>query len=346
MKRESFCLGAVLLGFSFFACTAFSQSADLPKEKEPLAIVAGQPVYDADLVPHIQSQMRQLKNQEYEFKRKALENLIDQKLLEAEAKKLGTTEEDLLDQEVNSKVAEPADAEVEAFYLGQRDRINRPFDEIKPQLRQALKRAKLEQARREYLQGLRAKAEVSILLHPPKIEVGYDPARFKGDVNAPVRIIEFSDFQCPFCRRANGTINELLEKYQGRVSLAYRDFPLRQIHPQAESAAEASRCAAEQGRFWEYHDLLFGDSPKFDAASLSAYAGKVGLDSGRFQSCLSSGKYKTQIDEDLQEGKSVGVSGTPAFFINGVFLSGAQPASAFEKIIDAELAASHGGGSN
>jgi protein-disulfide isomerase len=153
-----------------------------------------------------------------------------------------------------------------------------------------------------------------------------------------VTIVEFSDFQCPYCKQVQGTLKDLLAKYNGRVKLAFRDFPMRAIHPRAQTAAEASRCAEEQGKFWEYHDALFADQSKLDATGLASTARSMGLDEKSFQSCLASGKFKAQIETDLQDGGKAGVAGTPGFFVNGIFLSGSQPQAEFEKIIDSELA--------
>ena len=139
------------------------------------------------------------------------------------------------------------------------------------------------------------------------------------------------------CRQAQPTLKDLLAKYKGRVSLAYRDFPLREIHAQGQLAAEASRCAGEQGKFWEYHDLLFANPDRLNRDGLVEHARDLKLDEKQFDSCLSSGKYKAEIEEDLQEGIRAGVSGTPGFFINGSFLSGMQPEAAFEGMIQAEM---------
>jgi len=310
-----------------------------PKSKETLALVSGQAIYGDDLLPLIQAQLRQLRGQEYDLKSRALERVVSDKLLEAEAKKRGIAVDKLLEQEVDSKIKAPTDAELEAYYLGQKDRMNRPLAEVKAQLQQALKQAKSQQARQDYANALRVKAEVSILLRPPKTEVAYDAGRVRGDPKAPVMIVEFSDFQCPYCRKAQPALKELLEKYPGRVSLAYRDFPLRQIHPQAQGAAEASRCAGEQGKFWEYHDALVAG--KLDREGLVEHARGLSLDEKRFETCLESGKYRALIEQDLQEGTQAGVSGTPAFFVNGVFLSGAQPLESFVRVIDEELAQKH-----
>jgi protein-disulfide isomerase len=150
--------------------------------------------------------------------------------------------------------------------------------------------------------------------------------------------VEFSDFQCPYCRKAEAAVKEVLARHPGEVRLAYRDFPLRQIHPDAQSAAEASRCAEEQGKFWEFHDALFV-APKADRETQLQVVRSLGLDEKKFDSCLSGGMYKEQIEQDFQDGIQAGVSGTPGFFINGIALSGAQPVSAFEKIILSEIAA-------
>ena len=297
-------------------------------------MIAGQTIYEDELLPRVQAQLR---NQEYELKSRALDNLIDQKVLEAEAMKKGIAVGEVLEQEVDAKVAEPTEAELVAAYQSQKDRLNPPFEEVKRQLQRALKQAKLQEGRQEYLKHLREQAGVSILLRPPKVEVGYDPARLRGDPWAPVIIVEFADFQCPFCRQAQPTLKNLLAKYKGRVSLAYRDFPLRGLHAQGQLAAEASRCAGEQGKFWEYHDLLFANPGKLKRDGLVEHARSLRLDEKQFDSCLSSGKYKARIEEDLQEGIRAGVAGTPGFFINGSFLSGIQAEAAFDGMIQAEM---------
>ncbi len=263
--------------------------------------------------------------------------MIRLKLVQAEAKKRGISPEKLIQQEVEAKVADPTDGEVEAYFWGQ-NRAGANFEEVKEQYRANLKQLKLQKARQVYADSLRAKIDVAVLLRPPSVTVAYDPTRVKGDPNAPITIVEFSDFQCPFCKKSESTLHELLTKYSGRVKLAYLDFPLREIHPQAQSAAEAARCAGEQGKFWEYHDALYEEQSKLDGAELLTHARALHLDEKSFQSCLNSGKFKSKIEADMEQGRKVGVAGTPGFFVNGVFLSGALPPADFEKIIDNQLA--------
>ena len=304
------------------------------KSKEPVAMVGGQPISEEELAAAAEGQLQPLRTQEYEIKRKALDNLIEQKMLEAAAKKKGLTTEKLLDQEVNAKVPDPSDAEIEGYYYGMK--VKAPLADAKTQLKESLKQAKAQPLRQEYLKNLRADSKVVVLLSAPRVEVAYDPARMHGSPKAPVMIVEFSDYQCPFCHSVEPTVAQVLAKYGDKVSLSYRDYPLTAIHSQAMISAVASRCALEQGKFWEYHDQLFTSS-KLEKDDLIGYARDLKLDDKQFGSCLSSEKYKADIEKDLQEGKKAGVTGTPGFFINGVFLNGAQGQDAFARIIDDEL---------
>jgi len=326
----------LLFSYFFIAAVSLGQTSDAPKANRLVATVDGQAIYDEDLAASVQAQLQPLRNQEYEIKRKALDNQIEQKLLEAAAKKQGLTTEKLLVQEVDSKVPDPTDAEIEGYYLAVKDRMNRPLADVKAQLRFSVKQAKTQQVRQEYLKRLRADATVAVLMSPPRIEVRSDPARVLGNRKAPVTIVEFSDYQCPYCRQVEATLKQVLAKYGDKVNLAYRDFPLTSIHPQAVIAAVASRCALEQGKFWEYHDQLLTVS-KLEKDDLIGYARNLKLDDKQFQSCLTSEKYKTDIEKDEQEGRKAGVNGTPGFFINGLSLSGAQGQDAFARLIDDEL---------
>jgi protein-disulfide isomerase len=160
----------------------------------------------------------------------------------------------------------------------------------------------------------------------------------RGDPNAKITIVEYSDFQCPFCSRAKATMDQILKDYQGKVKLYYKQFPLTSIHQYAQKAAEASECAEDQGKFWEYHDKLFDNQGSLDTASLKKYAADLGLDTAKFNACLDNGDKSSQVNSEQQEGISNGVQGTPAFFINGQFISGAQPYSTFKSVIDPLLA--------
>ena len=166
-----------------------------------------------------------------------------------------------------------------------------------------------------------------------------DDDTIKGDKDAPVTIVEFSDFECPFCARFySQTLNQINEKYikTGKVKFVYRDFPLG-FHPNAQKAAEATECADDQGKFWEMHDKLFELGVKGGVSSFKEFAVDLGLDATKFNDCLDSGKYVSEVKKDMADGSAAGISGTPGFIINGKLISGAQPFSVFEQIIEAEL---------
>ena len=328
---------SVLTALSMAPCLAQPTAGPLTKGT-PVAIVEGQPVLEEELSPFVESDLRKLRLQEYLVRHNALQTLITQKLLASRAKEKGLTTEEFLRQEVDAKVAEPTERELESYYADQKNLSNVPFEQVKSRLIPPIKQQKALRARQDYIRRLREEAQVTELLTPPQVSVSYDPSRVRGEPGATITIVEFSDFQCPYCRKAHATLQEVLSKYEGRVRLAYRDFPLTQIHPQSHRAAEASRCAGDQGKFWAYHDLLFESPGRLSDEDLSQNAQIAGLDVPRFAACLQDGKFRAQVDEDLKEGTLAGVDDTPGFFINGAFFSGAQPLATFEEVIDAELA--------
>jgi len=324
--------GAVSLTWAVFS---FAQPVSLFPD-EPAATIDGKPILASELLSASQGQIVALRKQEYDIKRRALDGIIEQKLLEAEAARRGMSVAQL-QRDIDAKVPEPTDAEVEAFYLARQDQLQRRFDDVRDHMRSSLKLAKRTAARDALMSSARANHRVEVLLESPRVDVAFDPRRLNGSADAPVRIVEFSDFECPYCRSAEKTIQALLVKYPGKVSLAYLDFPLTGIHPGAQRAAEASRCAADQGKYWEFHDRLLVSS-SLDVSKLKDHASELGLDRKKFDSCVDGGSKRAAVESDAQQGRLAGVSATPSFFINGIAVSGAQPAAVFEKIIEEELA--------
>ena len=188
----------------------------------------------------------------------------------------------------------------------------------------------------QYVDSLKAKTSVRVMLDPPRQRIAAADSPARGPANAPIELIEFSDFQCPFCMRANPTVQQVLSTYGDRIRFVYRHYPLPN-HPNARPAAEAAACAAEQGKFWPYHDKLFANPSQLNAPDLKQHAVELGLDSTKFNTCVDTHKSKTQVEADMRAGEEAGVNGTPAFFINGRMLGGAQPFEAFKHIIDEEL---------
>lgn len=159
-----------------------------------------------------------------------------------------------------------------------------------------------------------------------------------GSKNAKVTMIEFSDFQCPFCSRAHATLQKLVADYNGQVAWVYRHFPLDSLHPFARKAAEASECASEQNKFWEYADVLYANQQSFSESYFGQAAGDLGLNTEKFNSCLTSGKYAGKVNDNFQEGVNAGITGTPGIYINGQLIKGALPYENFKQIIDQALA--------
>ncbi len=300
------------------------------------AIIDGTPILESEL--KVAGQTNKLERQIYDLKLKALQNLIGQRLAAKAAAAKNLTVDAFLQQEVDSKISDPAAEEVEAFYLGQKDRINQPLEAVRAQAAQALKALRIREARQVYMEGLRQRAQVTINLQAPKLRVDVGNAPRRGPATAPVTIVEFSDFQCPYCRRVEATLTELLSRYAGQISIAHKDMPLDQIHPEARSAAEAARCAQEQDRFWQYRDALF-TLPGLNSSGFEQAAQSLQLDLPKFQTCLNSHKYRAQVQADADEAQGLGVTSTPTFFINGAVLEGAQPTAAFSRLIEAELEA-------
>jgi protein-disulfide isomerase len=319
------------LGISFPALAA----------SEPLAEVDGVAITTEEVEKPLAPQVSKLEEQIYNLKRQRLDAIINDKLLEKEAAKHKLTVPALLDAEVTSKVGLVTEQEIEKFYQENKAQIKGEQGQVREQIRSYLQNQKLNAKREEFLKSLRSQAKVVVNLKPPpvlRVEVAVDGAPFKGPAKATVTIVEFSDFHCPFCRRVIPTLAQLESKYGEKIKLVFRDFPIENLHPGATKAHEAARCANEQGKFWTYHDKLFAAPPKSSPEIFKALAKEVGLDVASFENCFDGGKYQTDIKKDIEEGNRVGVTGTPAFFINGRLVSGAQPLEAFSRIIDDELA--------
>jgi protein-disulfide isomerase len=209
-----------------------------------------------------------------------------------------------------------------------------------PVIRRYLDEQQREAARLALLAELRAAGPpLRLVLDAPRYDVPVAPDDpVLGSADAPVTLVEFSDFQCPFCARVMPTLKRVRETYGDRVRIVWKDFPLTSIHPQAFKAAEAGQCAREQGKFWEYHDLLFANQQSLEPEFLKKYAADTGLDVAAFNACLDTAKYGDRVQEQMGMGNRLGVSSTPSSFINGRLVSGAQPYEAFAAIIDEELA--------
>jgi len=344
-------LFAVLAGVGALACTSPSTTqakppaGAAPDPNAAAAKVGGEVISNKDLDEYAKAELKKLdqqyQEQVYQVRRGSLDTLIVKKLVEAKAKGSGKSFEDYVRAEVVDKIPDPSDAEIKMVYDAAKaqGRDLPPLDQVRDGIVRYLKQQKAQQALQAYYEKLKSEAKVEILLPPykPPRQTVEAKGPAKGPEKAPVVIVEFSDFECPYCSRAESTIAEVIRAYPDKIRLVYRDFPLP-MHANAPKAAEAAKCAGDQGKYWDMHAKLFANQRALDAKALKGYAKELNLDQAKFDKCLDSGEKTKLVEEDHKAGGELGVTGTPAFFVNGMLLSGAQPFEAFKELIDAELA--------
>jgi protein-disulfide isomerase len=303
----------------------------------PVAVIGDRTITLQELDVQAAGNLVQVRQQEFEIRKQVLDNLLNEQLLEKEATAKGLSREALLKAEVTDKIADPPQAEVDEYFEKNKARFGQQTKEqASPQIITLLRSQKLMDGQRTYIKDLRKKHGVKVMLQPSRVEVALDDDASKGPAKAPVTIVEFSDYQCPYCSRAEIVVDEVMKKYGDKVRLVYRDYPLK-FHQNAEIASQGAECAEDQGKFWEMHKALFANQQKLAATDLVETAGGIGIDKEKFKACLDSGKHKAEVQKDFEDGQKYGVSGTPTFFINGIPMVGARGVDAFAEIIDAEL---------
>ncbi len=307
---------------------------------EKIAEVDGVPITIAEVDRSAGKAIYDAREQLYKLQRQKLDDYISATLLTREAKRRNISVSKLLEQEVNDKISPVTEEEIQRFYDANKDRLRVELGKVHDQIREYLRNQKLDDRKKEFFKSLRAKAKIKTYLQAPPVyraRVAVGDAPIRGAAQAPVTIVKFEDFQCPFCKSVQPTFKEILKQYDGKVRVIHKDLPLEAIHPFALQSAEAARCAGEQGKFWQYHDQLYAVAPKLSVDELKASAKEVGLNTTEFDQCLASGKYRAAVQKDVNEGAELGITGTPTFFINGREMSGAQPLEAFAVVIDEEL---------
>jgi len=269
----------------------------------------------------------------------ALQDALHERVLGAEAKKQGKTVDQLVEAELGAPI-EPSETDISTWYLANTSRVgNRPIDQIRPQIADFLRKERRKQATEKLDQRLNQTNKVTIHLEPYRLTLNNEGAPAMGPKDAKVTLVEFSDFQCPFCGRFYPTLKQVEQKYADKVRIVYRQYPIPSLHPNAFKAAEASLCANDQGKFWELHDLMFQEQEQLTVRELKEKAKRVGMDQKKFDSCLDSGRYTERVQDDIKEGARSGVTGTPALFVNGIEIpGGAVSFDVVAKALDAELA--------
>lgn len=321
------------------ATACFAVADDHENNDGLVAKVAGKAVTQAELEELLATQLAQIDRQRQQLLEQGVQPLIERKLLEHEASERNTTVDELIQAEVDAKTTEVTDAEVETWYEQNRARLRGTKEQLLPQIKTFLGQQQASEIRQALVSDLQEKYDVEIYFEPYREQLGDEGATVKGAADAPVTIVEFSDFQCPACRGFNPTLSQVQDKYGDKVRVVFRQFPLRSIHPQAQKAAEASLCAKDQGKFWELHDKMFGNQGNLAIGGLKQMAEELELDMTAFNECLDSGEYAERVAADLQIGESIGVSGTPAVFVNGrVVAPGRVPSlEMLSNVIEEEL---------
>ncbi len=320
---------------------------------EPTAVAAywdGGSVSYGDVTTPMQHQLDQMLAEylmgRYDAEYQATEQKMDEELLKAETKKRGlAAPEDLLKAEINDKVAKPTEAEIaDAYQALQRKLRGQTMEEARGVLESAVTQKKQSERYQVYIEELRKSYRATIQLpfpEVPRIEVSADDDPSVGPADAPVTIVQFAEFQCPYCGKARESVDKVMKNYDGKVKFVFRDFPL-DFHQNAIPAAIAANCADKQGKYWPVHDAFMKDQQSLAEADIQRVAKAAGLDMTKWEECRKDPSIEAEIKKDESDGQQAGVTGTPAFFINGVFINGAQPYEKFKAIVDAELAKKQG----
>jgi protein-disulfide isomerase len=271
----------------------------------------------------------------YQAESKALEDLVDKRLLEQKAKSEGLTSEQLINRDIRSQVKDPTEEQMKVYYEGLE--TEQPYDTVRVKILDKIRDVRLNRATAAYVRALRAETPVFIALAPPHVSVDNTNASATIGPKAPVvTLVEFADYECPYCQKVAADLKRLQADLGDKVALSYKDFPLS-MHTHAEKAAEAGRCAAKQGKFWELHDEIY-HTKSLDVEQLKTQAHGLGLDAAVFDKCLDSGEEAGAVDQDRKEGIKLGLTGTPSFFINGHFLSGALDYASLKRVVDQQIA--------
>ncbi len=316
---------------------------------EPTAVAAfwdGGSVTYGEVTAPMKHQLDQMLAQylmgRYDAEYQATQQAMDEKILEAEAKKRGLGAiEDLLKVEINDKVTKPTDAEVaDAYAALQRKLRGQSMEEARTVLEQAVTQKKQGERYSLYIDELRKSYRATVQLQfpeVPRIEVSADDDPSVGPADAVVTIVQFAEFQCPYCGKARESTDKVMANYEGKVRFVFRDFPL-EFHDKAIPAAIAANCAGKQDKYWPVHDAFMLDQQSLTEADIQRVVKAAKVDLPAWEECRKDPAMEAEIKKDAADGAAAGVTGTPAFFINGVFINGAQPYEKFKAIVDAEVA--------
>ena len=328
------------------ACTSHARAKinfvhkEAPKQGV-VAKIGNEEITEETLIGEDKVDFFDLKKREYELKMARLEKLLMERLIGAEAKKAGMSLDDFVNKKVVGGEIKISDSKYKKFVAEK----HIPEAQINPQIKERiinyLQTGERQELINQYIAKLTKGSPVEVYFSKPRMMVNVEAgdAPLFGKKDAPISIVEFSDFQCPFCARGAETVTQIKKKYGNKVKIAFKNFPLP-MHKDAKPAAEAALCVHDQNadKFWTFHDLMFKNQEKLDKAGLEKLAKDAGVDVKKFNDCVASKKFADQVQKDSEYGEKIGVKSTPTFFINGQVISGAVPIESFSEIIDDELA--------
>jgi protein-disulfide isomerase len=301
-----------------------------------VAEVNGAKVTVADLEQEESSKLLTAHNQYYQAEKKALEDLIEKRLLQQKAAHEGLTLDQLLDRDIKSQVQDPTEDQMKVYYEGLE--TDKPYEAVRGKILEKIRQVRSDRARAAYVRVLRAQSNIVVELASPSANVNLENAYFLGPKHAPVTLVEFADYECPYCQKVASDLRRLQSDFGDKLAFAFKDYPLP-MHSHSQKAAEAARCAGKQGKFWEYHDTLF-QTKQLDVDRLKEDALALHLDWGQFGKCLDSGEETADVQRDRDEGMKLGLSGTPSFFLNGHLYSAPLYYTALHQIVEEQLQAS------
>lgn len=325
-----------LLSAALSSLVAADESTDAAVSSHIVLVeINGAKLSLADFEGKHPSVLFQARNAFYRAERKALDDFIDEYLLERQAERQHVTVAQLLDLHVKSAVAkDPSEEALHVFYEGLD--TTQPYEAVRGQILEKIRQTRFTKAKSTYLKTLRNEATIKIRFDAPRAAISLKDTPLRGLPGAPVTIVEYADYECPYCQQIEPTLVKLRAEYGEKLAVAYKDLPLP-MHNQAMKAAEAAHCAGAQGKYWEYHDLLFS-SKQLELARLKEHARALQLDTQEFDKCLESGEQAKVVKAQLDEGRQdLQLEGTPSYFINGRFFSGALTYEQFRTVIDEEL---------
>jgi len=281
--------------------------------------------------------LERLRDEEYQVRRRGIDAIVIERILDEEAANRGVTREEMLRQEVDVKVTPPTPVEVEVIYQQNKDRIGkRTREEVLPLIVGELLENRRAEWARAFVEELRGRAKVTIRLEQPRITVPIPAGTpVLGPDRAPVTIVEFSDYLCPYCQRAEAAVGQVLEKYKGKVRFVHQDFLLGR--PRSMAVARSAHCAGEQGKFWEYRQDLMSRPGDWSDQDLTTRTAALGLDAASFKTCLTSDRHDKAIMASSESGQKLGVQATPTFFVNGLRMQGVKTVDEFQQLVEAEL---------